>query len=167
MHYQRMSKHGSTDRQNINKPAKERFWAKVIKTDKCWLWIGALSKPPYGTFQFEGRVQKAHRVSWILAHGPIPRGMNVLHDCDNPPCVRPSHLFLGTHQDNADDMIAKGRHADVKGEKHPRRKLSAEAVRAIRQVCSEGVSQSDAARRYGVNHRTVHLIVHRKTWTHI
>lgn len=95
------------------RPEAERFWEKVKKTPSCWLWTGAHKdgRWPYGVLGGgASRVPKlAHRVSWELHHGPIPDGMNVLHKCDNPPCVRPDHLFLGTLSDNTQDMVAKGR----------------------------------------------------------
>src|SRR6267378_450691 len=95
-----------------NRPEAERFWEKVKETASCWLWTGA-NKPgrwPYGMLAGPGKTAKlAHRVSWELHHGAIPTGLNVLHKCDNPSCVRPDHLFLGTLADNTADMIAKGR----------------------------------------------------------
>lgn len=87
-----------------------RFQEKVEKTDGCWLWRPA--KPnEYGKFMVrKGVMDGAHRVAWTLAHGPIPKGLMVLHRCDNPRCVRPDHLFLGTAADNSRDMVAKGRY---------------------------------------------------------
>ena len=93
------------------KTTEERFWEKVAKLRSgCWEWTAACSSYGYGTFFFEGRNQPAHRVSWVLHRGPIPDGLLVCHTCDNPPCVNPAHLFLGTHQDNAEDKVKKGRH---------------------------------------------------------
>jgi len=88
----------------------DRFWSKVSKSDKCWEWTAAKTGHGYGIFQFEGKLQKAHRVAWVLAMGPIPGGMFVLHRCDNPLCVRLTHLFLGTQQDNVLDAMRKGRY---------------------------------------------------------
>lgn len=87
-------------------PIADRFWPKVQKTDVCWLWIGATSAG-YGRIG-RGRA-KDHEVSWELHNGPVPHGLWVLHKCDNPPCVRPDHLFLGTQSDNMKDAEAKGR----------------------------------------------------------
>ena len=100
---------------------------------ECWLWHGARDpKNGYGNFGIEGghngRTEKAHRAAWLLLVGPIPDGLFVLHKCDNPPCVNPAHLFLGTHQDNMDDKIEKGR-----TEKQPEN-----VVRAIRRLRAKG-----------------------------
>lgn len=93
---------------------ESRFWSNVPKGDRssCWEWkgvrVGSMTIK-YGQFNFPGGRTAAHRFSWYLAHGPIPNGLQVLHKCDNPPCVNPSHLFLGTQADNVHDCVAKGR----------------------------------------------------------
>jgi len=89
-------------------PAEERFWAKVEKTDHCWNWKGSKVAKRYGGFKLD-IYMLAHRVSWIWANGPIPDGLYVCHKCDNGFCVRPDHLFLGSQQDNMNDMKSKGR----------------------------------------------------------
>ena len=91
---------------------EERFWAKVDKRgpDKCWPWTGARNNREYGQICIgghQGRLLLAHRVSWELAHGSIPKGMCVLHRCDNPLCVNPCHLFLGTHRENMEDSVRR------------------------------------------------------------
>src|SRR4030043_361681 len=92
---------------------EKRFWNKVNKTDDCWIWTAYCNKKEYGCFKFQDKSELAHRVSWIIHNGPIPNGLHVLHKCDNPPCVRPDHLFLGTDKDNANDRISKGRFVDL------------------------------------------------------
>ena len=111
----------------------ERFWSKVRKTEGCWEWAaGRITDPRgksgYGNFYIGAKDGKkieavAHRVAWELTNGAIPEGLKVLHECDNPGCVRPDHLFLGTQKDNIADMISKGRRADFSGIRNGRSKL--------------------------------------------
>ena len=91
------------------RPLVERFWEKVEKSDGCWLWTGAKITQRYGALNVDGVIDLAHRLMWKMAYGPIPDGLQVLHHCDNPPCVRPDHLFLGTQQHNVRDAIRKKR----------------------------------------------------------
>ena len=99
-----------------NKYGAVRFWAKVAIGDGCWTWTAAITAFGYGVIQWQGKKRPAHRIAWELTYGPIPAGKWVLHKCDNPPCVRPDHLFLGTVIDNVADMVAKGR--QVRGDRH-------------------------------------------------
>lgn len=145
-----------------------KFWKKVAKTenpDECWLWLAPLDR---GYGQFNGG--RAHRVSYELAYGEIPEGLCVCHSCDNPACVNPNHLFLGTHNDNVQDKIRKGRGAKgdavaSKGEKHPRHKLTNEQVLYIRQRYAEGgITMRELGRQFGVAHVQIVHIVNGKTW---
>lgn len=127
-----------------------RFWAKVDKSGECWTWTGGTIAFGHGQFHVTlpsgNRNYLAHRFSWFLAHGqeaPLP--LCVLHRCDNPPCVRPSHLFLGTKKDNTQDMLGKGRNVSV-------RKFSDDAVQAIRDDRTElGLTYRELAKRHGVS----------------
>lgn len=135
------------------KPAMlERFWAKVKKggPDDCWTWTGSTSARGYGQTSFGGFSMFAHRVSWMIHFGPIPADMYVLHRCDNPPCINPNHLFLGTNQDNYDDRDAKGRVAH--GERAAKAKLTAAQVMDIR---ASDEPDSVLGRRYGVYASTI------------
>lgn len=125
-HYDRQRAHGSLD--DPRPSFEERFWTKVRKNDgdQCWEWLAGRDKDGYGMFSIGPRAiarsHGAHRVSWMLEFGMPPSKFQVLHTCDNPPCVRPDHLFLGTNADNIRDMVAKGRQAlgDKNGKRtHP------------------------------------------------
>jgi hypothetical protein len=97
----------------MRRSVAERFFAKVVQSagDECWHWTAFCDRRGYGQFSTRDMPSaRAHRVSWVIHHGQIPDGMCVLHRCDNPPCVNPAHLFLGTLRDNVHDMMTKGRH---------------------------------------------------------
>jgi hypothetical protein len=140
----------------------ERFWSKVDTSGECWLWTGAINPTGYGALG-RGVNSGAHRVSWQLHYGEIPPGMEVCHRCDVRSCVRPDHLFLGPHADNAADMVRKGRQAQ--GERAARAKLTCEQVKAIRARWASGhVSQPELASEYGVSRIAIQQILYGKTW---
>ena len=138
-----------------------RFWSRVergLSPSDCWRWTGTDSG--YGHVYVKAAKLLAHRFSWELHFGPIPAGLCVLHRCDNPPCVNPAHLFLGTYADNTADMYAKGRHSRLRGADNPGAKLTwaqAEEIRfSVR--ARRGSRQSEitaAAQKYGVSCSTV------------
>lgn len=144
---------------------EKRFWSGVKKEDKCWIWIGSKTLKNYGKLYDRGRVLRAHRISWGLHYGLIPDRMNVLHKCDNPPCIRPDHLFLGTHQDNSDDMVNKLR--TVHGSKHHRSKLSELKVKEIFRLRDSGMSQRKIGAIFGVSKPTIRYVLTGKTWRHV
>lgn len=145
---------------------EENFWSKVRKSDGCWEWTGGKSRWGYGIFACGG-CKTAHRVAYAMAHGPIPDGMQVLHRCDNPACVRADHLFIGTNADNVADKVSKGRQWTPVGEKHPRSKLTVDQVREIRAGRAAGVHGKDLAARYGVTHALIYAIANRRVWKHV
>lgn len=150
-------------------PIEDRFWRFVVKTETCWLWVGARDRKGYGKITIDDRPVLAHRLSWELVHGPIPDGLNALHNCpggDNPSCVNPAHLFLGTLQDNNADMLAKGRYA--RGMGLHRSDLTDDDVREIRALyAAGGIAQRQLARRYGITQVSIGEIVRREVWKHV
>jgi uncharacterized protein (DUF433 family) len=155
---------------------EQRFWAKVKKTDTCWLWTGYTTAEGYGQIQSgngEG-VLLAHRVSWELHFGPLADGMNVCHDCDNPPCIRPDHLFEGTQKDNMADAALKGRIRNqypemepTRGSDHWNAKLTEDQVVEILNLRNQGLSYAKIAERYAVIPQYIGEICRGETWTHI
>lgn len=153
-----------------------RFWNHVEKADGCWNWTASVNtNGGYGQLLWNGRMAVSHRVSWELAYGPIPAGLQVLHTCDNRRCVNPAHLRLGTQADNIRDMWDKGRATyqtrpaivGVEGEAHPNAKLTEKDVLEIRKRVAAGEQHLAVARSYHVNPSTVWKIVRRLAWTHI
>ncbi len=150
---------------NTMPPSLKRFWSKVAITaddEQCWLWLAGCFHSGYGSFGFNGKVQRAHRVSWQLTYGEIPETLQVLHTCDNPLCVNPHHLFLGTDQINSDDKLSKGR--QVRGQKHARSKIANKDVAQVRKLYSEGgISQYKLASKFGITQSQVSLIINMKS----
>lgn len=154
-------------------PLRVRFEAKVDRSggpDACHPWIGWNDGGfGYGRLQIGGRGgprPRAHRVAWELAYGPIPDGLQVLHRCDNPPCVNPCHLFLGTAIDNVQDRHEKGRSRGPCGEDHGRSKLTEDQVREIRRL--QGIEPVRAiAAKMGVSPSAVQFILIGHTWRHL
>jgi hypothetical protein len=158
----------------------EDFWKHVEQGPDCWLYIGALDKDGYGRANFDGASVKAHRLAWILTHGPIPDGILICHHCDVRNCVRPDHLFEGTPDDNSKDMVSKERQAKgermrairkehaARGERCGSAKLTERDVREIR--ANYAPTRGCATRlsvEYGVGITTIRKIIRRETWQHV
>lgn len=142
-------------------PLADRFWKKVEKSDGCWNWTAQRRPGGYGTIVVSNRHEMAHRVSWTLNVGSIPQGLKVLHRCDNPACVNPEHLFLGTSSDNIEDMISKQR--NPRGEQHGHAKLTWPQVRLIRELRSH-YGKRRLAKIFGVSPSTIQFIWNGDTW---
>jgi len=148
----------------------ERLWQKVTKGEGCWIFHGNRNAGGHGRLMdAEGRIGYAHRISWELTNGrPVPEGLHVRHTCDNPPCVRPDHLVVGTHADNMNDMAERGR--SVKG-RAPWQKLSDDDVRDIRSRYVRNYERSGhnwrsnaavLAAEFGVHPQHIHDIYNRR-----
>lgn len=146
----------------------DKFWLNVHKTDDCWLWSAGCTGAGYGGWQFDNKFVLAHRFSYELIHGPVPKDICVLHKCDNPPCVRPDHLFLGTHADNARDRDIKGRAASRLGVGNGSAKLTESDVREIRYLYTTGGwTHRSLSLKYGVTQTPVQFLLQGKTWKHV
>lgn len=142
---------------NVVMPLIEVLYPNRVRLDgQCVVWTGECRRG-YGRLQRDGVRWSAHRLAYILAHGPIPDGLLVCHTCDNPSCVRLEHLFLGTDADNFQDMHAKGRYVG-------RLKLTTSQVEEIRRRYSAGERQVDLARQFGVTQPAISIIVNQKVW---
>lgn len=172
-------------------PVAKGFWFYVNKTDGCWEWTGALSTAGYGRASVgNGRTDYAHRESFKMYSGAdIPEGMFVCHHCDNPKCVRPDHLFLGTHGDNMRDMVRKGRNNAAQparraflagpdnpmrnpnkarvGSRHPHAKLNEAKAVAIMAEVLKGRPHLHICKDFGIARNVVHRIAAGKAWTHV
>jgi len=177
----------------VHKSVSERLWEKVNRNGPipshqphlgpCWMWMAYLDLKGYGRLSvatypngfYKPRLAYAHILVWEEINGTKPSGLCVLHKCDNPACVRPDHLFLGTRAENNKDRHAKGRYATMpKGSNCTQHRLTEDEVREIRTICKPGIpwhsndnSYSDLARKYGVSFHTIRLAVLRKNWAHV
>ena len=164
----------------MNKNTVNRFWDKVEKTETCWIWKASKRAKGYGAFVWAtetGEViqGRAHRFAWELSKGPIPKGLFALHKCDNPACVNPDHIFLGTKAENNADMIAKGRHVKSgthcgkngkwpRGEFHHNARLNWGEVHNIRQSRIDGFSFSQIAKKHLITISSAYKICTNKSW---
>lgn len=149
----------------LKKKLEVRFWKNVQKgkDDECWLWTASKRSNRYGAFRTGLKSNSAHRFSWELHFGKIPDGMVVCHKCDNPPCVNPNHLFLGTHAENQNDKKNKGRAA--RGERNNKAKLTESDVRKIRILIEQGVSSREIGKKFNVLHSAILTIKNGKNWS--
>ena len=142
--------------------------ALIGSKESCWGWKGSKHKQGYGMAYAQGAVIKAYRLSYLVNIGEIPEGICVCHKCDNPSCVNPDHLFLGTQAENILDMDKKGRRTPQKGAFNHNAKLSEAEVASLREVYSKGGNTiSTLAKQYGLSISGCYSIIKRKTWSHI
>lgn len=140
-------------------------FAALVSPDAngCWNWVGPRDKDGYGIFDRT----RAHRFAWAYFNGPIPDGLFVLHQCDNPSCASPHHLKVGTQLDNMREKMSRGRHVTRRGEDAGNAKLSTVQVLEIRKRYANGESQRSLGKTYGTSQGRISLIVNRKSWTHV
>lgn len=152
---------------------RKKVWPEPMSG--CHLWSGTVCRQGYGRFRSGGPDTLAHRVSWVIANGAIPEGDGshgtcVCHKCDNPSCVNPDHLFLGTHQDNMTDCGSKGRSRvpHISGESHACAKLTAAQVVEIRErYAAGGVTQRELAEAFRVGQAQISRVVNKRKWANV
>jgi len=173
-HYCRWKRTGSTETR-VAIPAADRFWAKVTKgtPSECWLWEGAEATPGgYGRFWPSGTKRggaiDAHRFAFMLANGiALKSDVVVRHTCDNPPCVNPNHLRMGTHTDNMRDKVERNRQYRPTGELNGMARLTEERVRSIRAQIAEGAAREAIAAHFGITTSLVSKIRTKKRWASV
>lgn len=149
-------------------PLENRLWGRVVVTESgCWEFGGGTDRKGYGIIGVNGIAEKAHRAAWESFYGKIPDGMHCLHRCDNPGCIRPSHLFLGTPLDNVIDCRDKGRLKWLSGSQNPAAKLTDDSVRSIRELRARGTKQRVIADLFGVSRATIGDILTGRGWKHV
>jgi hypothetical protein len=136
---------------------EERFFAKVNKTETCWLWTGCKRPGGYGQVTINKKAYSTNRISYEMHKGKIPDGLIIRHKCDIPSCVNPDHLEIGTHKDNTRDMIERGRR---KGNI----KLTEEQVKEVKELLKLGKTQREIAKQFKINQGTVQHINSGKSW---
>lgn len=148
------------------RPIIDRFMEKVSiePNSGCWLWTASAFPDGYGQIGVAGKNWQAHRLSWVLHRGQIPDGWCVCHRCDNPPCVNPEHLFLGTMADNTADRQSKGRQARNRGEQAGGVRLTWSIANEVRRLAAGGMSQADIHRALSLSRQQVSRIVRKERW---
>lgn len=158
---------GATETEKVDRLAKI-FNKHVIRQEGCWDWNGGLSRG-YACMVFgeQYKFTGAHRISWRIHYGEIPEKLLVLHKCDNKCCTNPEHLFLGTHKDNVQDMISKGRNKVPFGSDHANSKLTVEKVLEIKKLLKIGVTMKRISKDYNISNGAICAIKMNKTWKHV
>ena len=176
MHYARVKRRGSPfiTLTNYDKPPKYKSLKHYLagsftkgSASDCWIWTRSFKQYGYGNAWWEGKHHVAHRLVYEFFIGKIPKGLNACHKCDNPACVNPSHIFLGTSEENNLDRKLKGRNADTKGSKNPFSKLNEEQVKDIKSRLNQGEKGAAIGLMYGVSKHAIWRIKAGKNWSHI
>lgn len=150
------------------KNTEAKFWARVAKTDSCWIWTGLKIRQGYGRFSLNGKNWLAHRLAFLFTYGEFPDDLCVLHNCDNPSCVRPDHLRLGSIRDNNADTMVRGRHrhgeaVDASGENNNFHRFTWQQIREIRALKGK-LSAVEIAQRFGTKRTYVNQILSGYRW---
>lgn len=150
---------------SINQTDLEKIYSRVDKSGACWIWLGGTDKNGYGLFRLQGKTVRVTRAVWKLHNkAPLRESQHVLHHCDNPRCVNPDHLFVGTHAQNMADMADKHRAYKPAGTLNPTALLNYAKAQEIREESAKGVTQGILATRYGVSRGAIYHILAGRTW---
>jgi hypothetical protein len=155
---------------NLPQTDINRYWSKVAITanpEKCWEWLGGKRRRGYGRFSYKHADFISTRIAYFLHNKIDPIGKAVLHKCDNPSCVNPNHLFLGTNKENTYDMMEKKRGIQPVGIRHGQAKLTDEKVIEIRKKYLNGICNKELSKEYNVSRSAITKIINNKTWTHV
>lgn len=145
---------------------KSRLDESYQVNNECWEWKGYIGKSGYGSTTYRSKSILAHRLSWMIYKGDLPKDLDVCHTCDNRKCINPSHLFLGTAHDNILDCFLKKRKSHM-GEKHPRAKMTENNVVNIFDLRRKGWTHQEIADKFNIKQGTVSNILHRRLWPHV
>lgn len=158
----------------IRIPTATRLWKRVVRGNAadCWVWPGAKGHGGYGLIgnwspERGTHLITTHRAAFVDAFGPIPAGSVVMHKCDNPPCLNPAHLEIGTQAKNQQDKHLRGRGPNRKGDLHPSARLTSEKALKIRHLFADGVSRRELSNQFGVSMGCISNVVYRFSWKHI
>ncbi len=158
---------------NLSPVSTATFWRSIVVAPDCWKWTGRKDRHGYGIMHYRNIDGTPHwtvlatRISWFLHHGEMPQDKHVLHSCDNPECVNPNHLFLGTHVDNMADRDKKGRNKVHFGQDNFQCRLTPEKVLEIRELSKQGLSSIKIGARFGVSKTSILMILNGRTWGHV
>jgi hypothetical protein len=157
------------NKKNRLQDVKQRFWSKVDITNlfDCWNWTNYKNHSGYGVLGINNKTILAHRLSYQFAFGQIKDNLQVLHKCNNPACVNPAHLYLGTNQDNVDYKVKNNRQSRLIGEKNPKTKLTEIQVHCIIELLDDNISQVEIAKQFSVTPTAISDIKRGKNWKHI
>ena len=169
-HYNRLLNNRPLEKKSFHELNPKERLDKFVTIDlksQCWIWTGSKNKKNYGCIHFKGKTRIAHRLAYELYKGQIPKGLLVCHNCDNPSCINPDHLFLGTNQDNSNDKFSKNREKILYGQSNGNSKLTTNEVVNIKRMLISGYTPTEISRKFNVSDGAIFSIRDNNTWRHV